>query len=123
MEKLKAEATKFAKVEAGGLAESLATAAGSLQVVFVNVPWCEATGAIFPRLEALAAAAAPGTDFFLATLEKQDDKDAAVLGDVWMSPTIKFFQGSQESHQLVNPSLDDLERFLKEHYADRFPDA
>ena len=51
--------------------------------------------------------------FLQVTLDDAKD-DSGVLGDVWLSPTIKVFKSSQQVAQLVDPSHAEMEQVLRE---------
>ena len=67
-----------------------------------------------PQVEELAFSLnADNVEYFQVALTDREDTDE-VFGDMWLSPTIKIFNKTEELTQVVNPSITQLEELLRE---------
>ena len=95
-----------------GLEKALSSATGSLQVVLVRLPFCKGSEELRPGLEELAQESS-GADFFEVTLKDSRGDSGDLLGDVWLSPTVKAFKDGQQGAQAEEPAVEDEQRILR----------
>jgi len=99
-------------VSPSGLEKALSSATGSLQVVLVRLPFCKGSEELRPGLEELAQGSS-GADFFEVTLKDSRGDSGDLLGDVWLSPTVKAFKDGQQVAQAEEPAVEDVQRILR----------
>ena len=110
--KLKEGARRITQVSPSGLEKALSSATGSLQVVLVRLPFCKGSEELRPGLEELAQESS-GADFFEVTLKDSRGDSGDLLGDVWLSPTVKAFKDGQQVAQAEEPAVEDVQRILR----------